>query len=373
LFNPAAERTFGYPAAEVLGQSLEMLMPEEFRPKHHHGFQRYLATRSPRVVGRTVELRGRRKDGTEFPLELSLSAIDLGGEVQFLGAIRDLTERNRMRAVMFQTEKLASLGLLSAGVAHEINNPLAYVANNLVVLERDTRGFAKLLAVYEQALDDLDRVRPEVALEARAVAQEMDLPYVRENLDRLLTRTREGVQRVTRIVQSLRSLARTAPPQLQEASIPDLVESSLDIIRGQLRRKGITVEQNYGEVRKIRCVATQLSQVILNLLVNAVQAIEARPGSEPGRIKVSTERVGEEVVIEVADNGIGIDAPDVSRLFDPFFTTKPVGEGTGLGLSITHNIVTGHGGRIEVDSRMGAGSRFRVFLPLNAHLRKEGE
>jgi PAS domain S-box-containing protein len=372
LFNPAAERAFGYRAAEVLGQPLETLMPAEFRDQHRQGFRRYLTTRVPRIVGRTVELRGRRKDGTDFPLELSLSALDLGGELQFLGAIRDLTERYRMRSIVVQTEKLASIGLLSAGVAHEINNPLAYVANNLVVLERDLRGLMALLAVYDQAQGDLARVRPDLADQARALAEDMDLPYVRDNLDRLLTRTREGVLRVTKIVRSLSSLARTAPPQLQEASIPDLVESSLEIIRGQLRRRGIEVEQRYDDPGKVRCVVTQLSQVLLNLLVNAMHAIEAREGGPPGRIVVSTHRAADELVIEVADNGCGIDSKDLPRLFDPFFTTKPVGEGTGLGLSISHNIVTGHGGRIEVDSRRGEGSRFCVFLPLDPHLRKEG-
>ena len=114
-----------------------------------------------------MELRGRRKDGTEFPLELSLSAFDLGGEMQFLGAIRDLTERNRMRAMLVQNEKLASIGLLSAGVAHEINNPLAYVANNLVVLERDIKGLMALLNIYEQARDRLAQVDPDSARRAR--------------------------------------------------------------------------------------------------------------------------------------------------------------------------------------------------------------
>src|SRR5205807_6058896 len=133
----------------------------EFVPAHESGFQRFLETRQGQILGRTVELRGRRKDGTEFPIELSLSVLELGGELQFLGAIRDLTERNRLRAMMVQTEKLASIGMLSAGVAHEINNPLAYVANNLVVLERDLKGLMALLDHYDQARDLLARVDPD--------------------------------------------------------------------------------------------------------------------------------------------------------------------------------------------------------------------
>ncbi len=365
LFNPAAERTFGYRADEIVGRPLTELMPDEFRPRHDAGFRRYVTTRLGRLVGQTIELRGRRKDGREFPLELSLSAIDLGDEVQLLGAIRDLTERNRMRAMVAQTEKLASIGLLSAGVAHEINNPLAYVANNLAVLQRDVKGAMELLALYEESRDRLAQADPTAAEQARELAEEIDLAYIQQNFDRLLARTREGVQRVTKIVQDLRGLARTAPPQMEEANLPDLVDMSLEMIRGRLRRHGITVDLDYGATPKVRCVATQISQVLLNLLVNALQALETQGKPGEGKIRVSTRQAGDELVLEVADNGPGIPPEHVPHLFDPFFTTKPVGEGTGLGLSISHGIVTGHGGRIEVHSTPGQGSCFRIFLPLN--------
>ena len=365
LCNPAAERTFGYAAAEVIGRPLDTLIPEEYRERHRQGFRRYVQTREPRIVGRTVELPGRRKDGNEFPLELSLSAIDLGGDLQLLGAIRDLTERNRIRDVLTQNEKLAAIGLLSAGVAHEINNPLAYVANNLVVLERDCKGLLSLLEVYEGARGRLAGVDPEAARQAQAVAEHIDLPYVRDNLHRILTRTREGVVRVSKIVQSLRGLARTDRPQLEPAHLPDLIESSLEMIRGRMQRRGIRLELDYGSAPKVRCVTTQINQVLLNLLVNALQAVEAVDRPEGGCIRVALRRQDGDLLIEVADNGCGIDAKELPRIFDPFYTTKPVGEGTGMGLSISHGIVAGHGGRIEVDSQPGRGSRFRVFLPLD--------
>jgi PAS domain S-box-containing protein len=363
LINPAAEKTFGYPATEAIGKSLTLLMPEDSGPLHQAGLRRFVETRQGRLVGRTIELQGRRKDGSNFPMELSLSAIDLGGEVQFLGSIRDLTERNRLRSRMFQTEKLASIGLLSAGVAHEINNPLAYVANNLVVLERDTKGLMQLLDIYHQAHDRLAQVAPGTARRAYELAESLDLPYVRDNLDRILTRTREGVQRVAKIVQSLRGLARTDRPQLEMVQLPELVESSLEMIRGRLQRRGIKVEMDFGDTTQMRCVPTQLGQVLLNLLVNALQAIEAANRQEEGLIRLTARTVNDEILIEITDNGCGIDPQDLPRLFDPFFTTKPVGEGTGLGLSITHGIITGHGGRIEVDSQPGQGSTFRLFIP----------
>jgi PAS domain S-box-containing protein len=365
LFNPAAERTFGYTAAEVLGEPLTCLMPAEFHERHRAGVRRFVETREARLVGRTVQVAGRRKDGTQYPLELALGALEVGGRVQFIGTIRDVTERDHMRAAMIQSEKLASIGLLTAGVAHEINNPLAYVANNLAVLERDTRGVLAVLDAYEGARERFAAADPPTAARVRKLAEEIDLPYVRGNLDRLLGRTREGVERVTRLVQAMRGMARSGPPQMETIGITDLVDMSLEMVRSRLQRRAITVECDYTGAPKLRCATSQVSQVLLNLLVNALQAIEATGRPEGGRIRIASRPVGKDILIEVTDNGCGIPPQDLPHVFDPFFTTKAVGGGTGLGLSITHGIVTGHGGRLEVSSEPGKGSCFRVFLPLS--------
>jgi signal transduction histidine kinase/HAMP domain-containing protein len=277
--------------------------------------------------------------------------------------IGQFIERHRMQDRMMQSEKLASIGLLSAGVAHEINNPLAFVSNNLAVLERDNKGLMALVSVYEQARDRLSQVDPDSARQAQELADDLDLPYVRDNLDRVLTRTREGVQRVTRIVQSLRGLARTPSAQFEEAQLIDLINVSLEMIRGRLQRRGIVVDLECDPNLHLRCAASQVSQVLLNLFVNALQAIESKGHTENGHIRILGKRAGDEVLIEVADTGCGIDPNDLPRIFDPFFTTKPVGEGTGLGLSISHGIVTGHGGRFEINSQPGKGTSFRIFLP----------
>jgi PAS domain S-box-containing protein len=366
LFNPAAERTFGYKAAEVIGRPFVELMPTDLRGDLITGLQDYVHERVGQLVGRTLEMRGRRQDGEVFPLEVSLSAIETAGELQFLAAIRDLGERQRMRAMLMQSEKLASIGLLSAGLAHEINNPLAYIANNLAVLERDLKGIMAMMAAYETAHDQLETAAPAVLARVGQLGDDLDWPYVRDNLGRLLSRTRDGVQRVANIVQNLRGLARTAPPRLEPVQLHDLIDGALEMVQGRFRHAGIDVDVDRAVLPKIACVPSQIGQVLLNLLVNAVQAIEEANRPDGNRIRVSVREADGHQEIAITDNGCGIPASALPRLFDPFFTTKAVGEGTGLGLAISHGIVSGHGGRIEVESEPGRGSTFRVFLPANA-------
>jgi PAS domain S-box-containing protein len=363
LFNPAAQTLFGYSEPEVRGQPLTFLMPEEYQEAHRSGFRHYLETRETRIIGRTVEVRGRRSTGEVFPLEMSLSVIDLPEGIGFLGAIRDLTERQRLQGRMIQAEKLASLGLLSAGVAHEINNPLAYVSNNLAVLTRDVGHLTEAMAAFDEARPILETSHPDVAERIARVAEEHDLPYIRENLEPILKSTRQGIKRVSDIVQNLRGFARLDHAAIDRLDLNGAVACTLDLIRGRLEPHQIEVVQDLGEIPQIVCAPAQINQVILNLLLNAQQAIVAagRPG---GRIEIGTRASRKEVTLEITDNGCGIPAEIRSRIFDPFFTTKPVGEGTGLGLSISHGIVLDHGGRIELESIPGQGARFRVTLPV---------
>jgi PAS domain S-box-containing protein len=362
---------FGYAPGEAVGRPIAALMPA-LAPRGRAPFADDVRARKPGIVGRTVELTGRRQSGEEFPLELSLSAVGAEGGEQFVGSIRDQTERQRMRAMLAQSEKLASIGLLSAGVAHEINNPLAYVANNLAVLERDLGGVAKLINVYESAHDAIRQVDPDVVTQALAVAEELDWPYVRDNLNRMFARTREGVQRVATIVGNLRWLARTSPTKMEDARASDLLESALEMVRVRLRRRHIQVEVEHG-VGVLSCVPTQISQVLLNLLINACQAIETSSRPEGGLIRFRSFCDRDWNVLCVTDDGPGVPDDAMPRLFDPFFTTKSVGEGTGLGLSICHGIVHGHGGRIEVESAPGQGATFKVFLPRPPHERESFE
>jgi PAS domain S-box-containing protein len=365
LFNPAAERTFEYTAAEILDHPLAELFASDLREEVTSALAEYLQTRSGRLVDQTVELRGRRKSGAPFPLELSLSAIEIAGSVLFMGAIRDQTERQRMRAKLAQSEKLASIGLLSAGVAHEINNPLANVGNNLAVLERDLAGMLQIVALYEQAGDVLTAAAPEIHRQIDDLCEKIDWRNVRDNLHHVLARAREGVQRVANIVSSLRGLATGSPAKREPFLISDLLESVLEMIRGRMRRSHIEIQVEHApDVPRLSCVSSQISQVLLNLLINAVQAIESTGRSGGGLIRLTTARAGDSILLSVEDNGCGIEPAALSQLFDPFFTTRPAGKGTGLGLSIAHGIVRSYGGWIEVESEPGRGSCFRLTLPL---------
>jgi PAS domain S-box-containing protein len=364
LFNAAAQKSFGYSEEEVLGKPVTILMPTEFQEAHREGFARYLSTRVAHVVGRTVELRGRRKSGEIFHLDLTLTALDLPEGVSFLAAIRDTTERHRMQARVIQSEQMASLGEMSAGVAHEINNPLGFVANNLAVLDRDIKGLRALQAEYDRAKEAIEQTRPELARKIAQIAEEIDLEYLNQNIERILESTRQGVKRVADIVQNLRKFSRVDEVAMDRVDIHDAIKSSLEMIQGRLERRNIAVEKRFAQLPAVACSPTQLNQVFLNLLVNAMQAIEAtrRP---TGRIEIVTRAADGEVIVEIADDGCGIPAETIPKIFNPFFTTKKIGEGTGLGLSITHAIVRDHNGEIEVESKPGEGTRFRVILPIN--------
>lgn len=277
--------------------------------------------------------------------------------------IGQFIERHQMHSRVVQSEKLASLGMLSAGVAHEINNPLAYIGNNLAVLERDSRSLLDVITAYEKSRDVPADGFPGVLAEIDGLAEECDLPYIKENLDKILTSTRQGVKRVAEIVNNLRGFARLDRAAVDQIDIHEALSSALELIRGRLQRRHITVEERRGELPLVAASQVQVNQVFLNLLVNAMQAIESTH-REDGRIVIQTRSIGREVIIEVGDNGCGIPAEVLPQIFDPFFTTKPVGDGTGLGLSITHGIVQDHAGRMEVESSPGQGTRFRVILPV---------
>jgi signal transduction histidine kinase len=247
-------------------------------------------------------------------------------------------------------------------VAHEINNPLAYVGNNLASLERDVKAIMGVLDCYEQCLELIASVRPGLAIEIRRLDEECDLAYIRQHIGKMLASTRQGVKRVADIVHNLRGFTRFDGKAAELIDVQEAIDAALEMIRGRLDRRGVAVSQRRGDVPAVPASSAQLNQVFLNLLVNAMQAIDAAH-REDGEIVIETTTRGDGVCVAIRDNGCGMPAEVQSQIFDPFYTTKASGEGTGLGLSISHGIVLDHGGRIEVESAVGVGTCFRVILP----------
>jgi len=342
-----------------------------------------------------------KRQGTPFePLELDISCKDGGvrtvlasvlpfGEAQdkvHLVIFYDITERKlvelqnqmqmenlaalnaqlvasndqlgRARNQLLQSEKMASVGLLAAGVAHEINNPIGYVFSNLGTLEKYLTDIFAVVSGYEKAERRLDG-HAQAFEEVRQFKDQIDIGYLREDIQALLAESRDGLMRVKKIVLDLKDFSHTGrEEEWQWADLQQGLESTMSVVWNELKYKCELVKE-YGKLPLVQCLPSQLNQVFMNLLVNAAQAIEGR-----GVVTVRTAQEGDQIRVEVADTGAGIAPENLPHLFDPFFTTKPVGTGTGLGLSVSFSIVEKHHGRIEVSSEIGRGATFRIWLPV---------
>ena len=261
---------------------------------------------------------------------------------------------------LMQSEKLASIGQLAAGVAHEINNPVGYVFSNFGTLERYLADLFRMLGAYEEAEPLL--ANTPAAQRLAALRQEIELDYLKEDVPTLMAESCEGIKRVRKIVQDLKDFSHVDARQEWEwVDLHKGIDSTLNIVNNEIKYKADVVKQ-YGTLPEVECLPSELNQVFMNLLVNAAHAVSKERGTITIRSGASAD--GSQVWIEVEDDGCGIARENLSRVFDPFFTTKPVGKGTGLGLSLSYGIVKKHGGRLEVDSEVGRGTRFRVSLPV---------
>ncbi len=258
---------------------------------------------------------------------------------------------------LLQSEKMASIGLLAAGVAHEINNPIGYVHSNLGTLQEYIGALFALIECHEAALqsDDPAAMRDDVL----AKRERLDIDFILGDLPSLMSESREGIERVTKIVQDLKEFSHVGGgEEMRPSDLHKGLESTLNIVWNDLKYK-VRVEKHYGELPLVECHLSEINQVLMSLLINAGQSIENR-----GSIDIATGAENGEAWISIADTGCGIAPEAVQRIFDPFYTTKPIGRGTGLGLAIAYRIVAKHHGRIEVSSQPGVGSTFRVVLPV---------
>jgi signal transduction histidine kinase len=267
------------------------------------------------------------------------------------------------RNQLMLSEKMASLGQLAAGVAHEINNPVSFLISNLDRLSEYAQFFKSLWQSYdelEQSVAAGDSGNGRILLaRIEELKKNGDFTFMREDVHNLVLESTEGAYRVKEIVRNLKSFARADEPEMREADLNEGIEATLKMVWSELKYK-CNLTKNLGPLPKIKCHPGRLNQVFMNILVNAGQAIPKH-----GDIHVSSIHEGDQIVVRISDTGGGIPPAGLTKLFTPFFTTKPLGQGTGLGLSISYGIVKNHGGEIKVESEVGKGTTFSVFLPVS--------
>lgn len=342
-FNPAAERIFGYTADQIIGCNVRLLMPEPFSDRHDEYLNNYLKTGQKKIIGIGREVKGRRRDGTTFPMELSVSEFRLGNRCMFTGIVRDITERKQLEAQLLQAQKMESIGQLAGGIAHDFNNQLGIILFDVDLLLAGSDHHPELR-------DDLLKIR-KVVLRGANLARQLLLFSRRQQM------TPQPID-LNHHVQELRKML------------------------GRLLGERITVELRLApDLWRTNADPSNIDQVILNLAINSRDAMP-----EGGTLAFVTSNLeidedycrqhsqahqGRFVRLEVSDTGVGMSEEVRLRIFEPFFTTKEEGKGTGLGLSVVYGIVRAHGGWIEVESWPGEGSRFSIYLPALEEARSE--
>jgi len=254
---------------------------------------------------------------------------------------------------LVHSEKMASLGVLVSGIAHEINNPLNFVSGSIKLLQQHLRSVMDLVQTYDKlSLSPDDRASVDL------MREELEFDFVHEDIQKNIKNIFTGAERMNQIVRNLRSFSRLDSGRREEFNIQEGLESTLQILYNQYKDR-ITIERDYQPGSQVVGNPGQLNQVFMNILHNAIQSIEKN-----GKISIAVHPVKGSMRISISDTGPGIDEKDLDHVFDPFFTTKKVGEGTGLGLSISYGIVKDHGGRLWVESERGKGSTFHIELPI---------
>jgi signal transduction histidine kinase len=299
------------------------------------------------TVERALERRTLLTNARQYKIDLELRNSEL---------LQEKAKLERLQAQIIHSEKMASLGQLAAGIAHELNNPVGFIYGNMDVLSECVGGLTELLDYYDKA-ESIDSVTAGAA----RIKEQIDYAATMEDLDLIIKDCRDGAQRIRDIVQNLRTFSRLDEAEFKESDVHEGIDSTVRLLSRYYSSDNITLIREYGDLPPVDTFSGQLNQVWMNLLVNAAQAISATGGV----VRITTRADAESVTVAIADTGDGIPPESLNRIFEPFYTTKPVGEGTGLGLSISFGIVERHGGTIAVDTRYGEGTTFTVTLPIN--------
>ncbi|MEG3859165.1 PAS domain S-box protein [Microcoleus sp. herbarium12] len=394
--NPAFESMTGYRREEILGKNCRFLQGSDTDSKALEIIRQALKAES----GCQVILKNYRKDGTAFWNYFSISPVrDRTGKLtHFIGVQRDITDRKQAEEALqnseaqsreqsaqlaaaleelktthsqlVQSEKMSSLGLLIAGVAHEINNPVSFIHGNLAHLKGYTQDLFQLLELYQQHY-------PNPVAEIQQKTADNDLEFLAEDLPKIMSSMSVGVERICQIVQSLRNFSRHDDSQMKPVNLHEGIDSTLLILNHRLKGNGemppIQIIKKYGNLPPIECFAGPINQVFMNIFSNAIDALDdgnIMPNFQEmpknfRQIIICTEVVGNFVEIKIADNGQGITEEVKQRIFDTFFTTKPVGKGTGMGLSISYQIIVErHKGEFYCTSELGKGTEFVIKMPI---------
>jgi signal transduction histidine kinase len=299
------------------------------------------------TVERALERRSLLLNARQYKRDLEMRNQEL---------VRGKAQLQRLQAQIVHSEKMASLGQLAAGIAHELNNPVGFVYGNMDILNQCIGGLIKLLNYYDEA--DLPE---DVVSGAALIKEQIDYEASLEDLSSIICDCCDGAERIRDIVKNLRTFSRLDEAEFKKTDIHEGIDSTLRLLSRYFRADNITLVRDYGQLPPIEAFSGQLNQVWMNLLVNAAQAVSAGGGE----VRIKTRAAEESVMVSIGDTGGGIAPEHLNRIFDPFYTTKPVGEGTGLGLSISFGIVERHGGKITVNTVVNEGTTFTVTLPVH--------
>ncbi len=368
-WNLQSELLFGWNRSEALGCDFQrMILPESSQKSDHQWLAAFAPEEVHNLLGKRREIQAVNRERQELTIEIAIAPLPAKDGIHFGVFMRDLSQSRALERQLAQAQRLESIGQLAAGVAHEINTPVQFV-NDSVFFVREGMGdlFSLISDLQEIVKSAGEQDQQSLQARAEAAVRFSDCDYLIANIPKALDRSIEGLSRVAEIVRSMREFVHEDSPEFRPADLNRVINSTLTVARNEYKYVA-DVETNLRELPPVHCLAGEIGQVLLNLIVNATHAIEDRIGksAERGRITISTSLDGDFAVIRISDTGTGIPENIRHRIFDPFFTTKDVGRGSGQGLSLAYrSIVDKHGGQITFDTVMGQGTTFTVRIPTN--------